>query len=72
MPHSKRHGLGLRVWVWFAMAVAFAVCLGCATTDTAFLDKASKLSSAGEWDRAVQVYQEAMLKHPDSPELKLL
>jgi len=54
------------------MAVAFAACLGCATTDTAFLDKASKLSSAGEWDRAVQVYQEAMLKHPDSPELKLL
>ena len=71
MKRSSRRLKGL--WAWaHLVAIGCLVCVGCATTSTSYVDKASTLAAAGQWDKCVQIYQEAYEKHPGDPELKLL
>jgi len=71
MQESRR--LLKRTWYGiYLLIIAGLLCFGCATTNKAMLQRASALSSAGQWDKAVKAYQEAVRKHPSDPELRLL
>ncbi len=60
------------VWHGICFLVVFSlICAGCASTNKALVDKGSALSSSGQWDKAVKVYQEAVEKNPADPELRL-
>ncbi|HDM09036.1 MAG TPA: tetratricopeptide repeat protein [Desulfobacteraceae bacterium] len=65
--HDSRRWCGI-----YLMIMSCLLCLGCATAGKSYMDKGAGLTSAGQWDRAVKVYREAIEKHPGDPELKLL
>ncbi len=65
---------GLPQSTWYGLCFVIIISLltfGCAATNRGLIGKASALSSAGQWDKAVQVYQEAVGRHPADPELRL-
>ncbi len=63
---------GLRKYILLALIMSAAIWLQACAPTSQYVDEGRALSSTGDWDKSVQVLQEAQKKNPSDPDVKLL